>query len=228
MDRVTYPMAGRELARHQESFVERLVWDSRDRLAIGMDVDTLFLETLADLRRRSNSGSEYDVQQVAALLRKLLLDGRPLMDAANRSRQMRIRFLVKDGSPSQDLILSTGPAFYALQDGFDPATSLVASVRVADVGRDGLLERGLVFMDGVWFSVADIIAYVSHVEGGVHRGPPKGDKQRALAATSIRIGGYDSPVVRSLLAVARVVARGLEPLETRIRSDRAPAPSRHD
>jgi hypothetical protein len=185
-----------------------------------MDVDILFLETLADLRRRSNPGPEYEVQQLAALLRKLLLDGQPLVDAVNRTRRLPIRFRVHDGSPYQDLVLSSGPTFYALQDAFDPESVLVANARIAEVDRDGLLGRGIVLMDGVWFSVADIVKYVAHVEGAVHRGQPSDNKQRALAATNIRIGGYDSPVVRSLLAVARVVARGLEPLEARIRADR--------
>jgi hypothetical protein len=191
-----------------------------------MDVDTLFLETLADLRRRSNAGPAYEVQQLAALLRKLLLDGQPLVDAANRTRRLRLRFRVYDGSPYQDLVLSDGPMFYSLQDAFDPETVAVANARFAEVNRDGLLGRGLVLLDGIWFSVADIVKYVAHVEGAVHLGEPDDDKQRALAASDIRIGGYDSPVVRSLLAVARVVARGLEPLEARIRADRlAPGPS---
>jgi len=192
-----------------------------------MDVDTLFLETLADLRRRSSAGPEYEVQQLAALLRKLLLDGQPLIDAANRSRRLPIRFRVDDGSPYQDLVLSTGPTFYALEDAFDPETVLVANARIADVDRHELLGRRIVLLDGVWFSVADIVTYVAHVEGAVHRGQPRDSKQRALAATSIRIGGYDSPVVRSLLAVARVVARGLEPLEARIRADQTTRPPTH-
>ena len=186
-----------------------------------MDVDTLFLETLADLRRRSNPGPEYEVQQLAALLRKLLLDGQPLVDAANNTRRLRLQFRVYDGSPYQDRVLSSGASFDTLVDAFDPETVLVANARFVEVDRDGLLARGIVLMDGVWFSVADIVKYVAHVEGAVHRGLPSDDKQRALAATNIRIGGYDSPVVRSLLAVARVVARGLEPLEARIRDDRA-------
>ena len=144
----------------------------------------------------------------------------------NRSRRLPIRFRVHDGSPYQDLVLSDGPTFYSLQDAFDPETVLVANARIANVNRDGLLARGLVLLDGVWFSVADIVKYVAHVEGAVHRGEPSDDKQRALAASDIRIGGYDSPVVRSLLAVARVVARGLEPLEASIRADRtAPGPA---
>ena len=188
-----------------------------------MDVDSLFLETLADLRRRSNPGTpEYEVQQLAALLRKLLLDGQPLVDAANRTRRLPLRFRVYDGSPYQDLVLSMSPMSYSLEDAFDPDTVLVANARFAEVNRNGLLARGLVMLDGVWFSVADVVKYVAHVEGAVHRGEPTDDKQRALAASGIRIGGYDSPVVHSLLAVARVVARGLEPLEARIRADRIP------
>ncbi len=186
-----------------------------------MDDDTFFLWTLDDLRRRSHPGPEYEIQQVAALLRKLLLDRYPL-DTVNRSRRLPIRFRVYDGSPYQDLVLSMGPTFYALQDAFDPNDIAVANARIAAVDRDGLLARRLLLMDGVWFSVADIVKYVAHVEGAVHRGRPRDDKQRALAATTLRIGDLDS-VVRSLLAVARVVARGLEPLEVRIHSDRTAA-----
>ncbi len=186
-----------------------------------MDDDTLFLETMRELRERAIPGSEYEVQKLGGLLRKLLLDGHPLVSTVNRTRRLEFRFRVYDGGPYHDLLMSTDPVFWTVQDGFDPETVLVASSRFIDVDRDRLLARRIVLLSGEWYTVKDIIKYVAQVEGAVHRAPPSDPKEQALAASGIQVGGYDSPTVRSLCAVARVVARGLEPLEARIHADRA-------
>lgn len=189
-----------------------------------MDDDTLFLETLRDIRGKSDSNNprpEYEAQQLGWLLRKLLMDGHPLIDLANRKHRLPIRFLVDDGSPYQDMVLSMGPEFYSLVDAFDPQDSGVAGARVIEVDRDGLLARPILLLKSDWYSVRDIIKYVAEVEGAVHRGQPSA-KERVLAESGIGIGGYDSPAVRSLFPVGRVVARGLEPLEARILADRTP------
>jgi hypothetical protein len=185
-----------------------------------VDTETFFLETLKDLRERSSRpGPEYEVQQLAALLRKLLLDERRLIDLVNPTPRTPIRFRVYEGSPYQELVLSMGPQLYAVQDAFDPKDIAVANARIAEVDVAGLLKRRILLIDGMWFSVADIVRYVAHVEGAVHRGQPKGEKEQLLAATKIHIGSVTG-VVRTLLAVGRVVARGLEPLEDRIRARR--------
>jgi hypothetical protein len=190
-----------------------------------MDDDTLFLETLRDIRERSdpnNPKSEYEVQKLAALLRKLFLDGQSLVSKVNRARRLPFQFRVFDGGPYHDLTMSMGPVFWSVQDGFDPDTALVPTSRFTEVNSDGLLARRIVLLNGEWYTVADIIRYVAHVEGAVHRSEPRDAKDQALATSGIGIGGYDSPVVRSLCAVGRVVVRGLEPLEARILAGRTP------
>jgi hypothetical protein len=158
-----------------------------------MDDDTLFLESLRDIRGKSDSNNprpEYEAQQLGWLLRKLLMDGHPLIDLANRKHRLPIRFLVDDGSPYQDMVLSMGPVFYSLVDAFDPRDSAVANARVAEVDREGLLARRILLLQGEWYSVKDIIKYVAQVEGAVHRGQPSDAKERALLESGIGIGGY--------------------------------------
>jgi hypothetical protein len=118
-------------------------------------------------------------------------------------------------------VLSLAPTFFSLEDGFDPTTTLVQGSRTTTVDVKGLLKRQLILLNGQWYTVRDAIDQVAHIEGAVHRGQPKTSKQQALAATGIGIAGYDSAVLHSLLAVARVVARGLEPLEGEIRAKRS-------
>jgi cobalamin biosynthesis protein CobT len=64
-----------------------------------VDVDQLFIHTLRDLERRTAATNEYEVLLSAALLRKLLLDQERLMDQANRSYRLDLRFRISGVSP---------------------------------------------------------------------------------------------------------------------------------
>jgi hypothetical protein len=57
--------------------------------------------------------------------------------------------------------------------------------------------------------------------GGVHAGQPRGDSQESLVAVAqqFNIGG-DPAGIGTLLAIGRVVVRGLGPLRDRIRNER--------
>jgi hypothetical protein len=60
-----------------------------------MDRNQLFLETIADIEKRTRPAStEYERTMVAALLRKLLLDGDPLCHQVNKVRREEIKFIV--------------------------------------------------------------------------------------------------------------------------------------
>jgi hypothetical protein len=71
-------------------------------------VDELFLLTLDDLEERATLGKgEYNLLNMAWLLRKLLLDSEPLVHAVNRSRRLKILYRVNDdgavhSSPAND------------------------------------------------------------------------------------------------------------------------------
>ena len=174
--------------------------------------DELFLETLADLESRCEPGrTEYDVLGIAGLLRKLLIDAQPLVDQVNRDRHLRLRFVINDRPIPEDPL----PMIWSMQDGFDPETAHRAFPK--EVKRDDLLTRPIVAVNGSAVSVRDVIRYGAHVKGAIHAGEPESDQERALVevAAAMQVGGFD-PGVRSLLAVTRVVLRGLQPLRQRI------------
>ncbi len=183
-----------------------------------MDPDALFLATLDDLDASAIAGrSSYDLLHVAALLRKLLLDGTNLLDATNRSRRLKVRFRANQRQPPDD----PPPTSWSIQDGLDPDTA--APLRrnsVADLSRDQFLGVTIIVHQDVRLTVADVIRYVANVAGGVHLGTPTEPKEMALASlsASIQVGGY-SPELRSLIPVARVVSKGLQPLRASIQEE---------
>jgi hypothetical protein len=173
-----------------------------------MDRDTLFLRTLDELEARTSGQDAYDLLMVAGLLRKLLLDR--FVDDVNKERRLKIRYQPND-YPILQLPPSAGMTLWTLQDGFDPEVSDIQ--RPLDVAVGGLLSRPMMVILGEVVSVKDVISYLANKAGAVHVSEPFSAKEKALAQldATMTLAG-NPPVIRTMLAVTRVVLRGLQPL----------------
>lgn len=179
-----------------------------------MEKKRLFDNTIRDIEAKLKSNDPYEILMISALLRKLLLDSYPLMDQVNEERRLKITFKVNT-RPINPLL--TEADFWSIQDGFDPDTSHFSIAQ--DLSRDKMLERRVLKSDGHWFTVRDLIDFLSNVGGAVHAGKPD-DKQKVLQGISskLRIGvNFQSdltPVIRATMSIARVVIKGLQPLRS--------------
>jgi len=179
--------------------------------------DALFLATMDDLRNRvTTPRTEYEALMSSPLLRKLLLDSPTLVDLVNRSRMVPVEYVINARPPIWKQLGEEAPTAYAVEDGFDPATALVAPAPTK-VNRDQLLSQMVAVYRGEEITVKYLLRYAAHTAGGVHFDPPKNDQERAAQALSeqMRVGGHPAGG-RTLLALGRVVVRALEPLRQRI------------
>lgn len=208
-----------------------------------MDPDELFLATLADLERRVRSAlpglqdatagrqERYDALMIAPLLRKLLLDERPLVSIVNTSRKVRVRYPVEywpvlsgSHSPGSKLRIS-GPSELAARR--VPMVDAAFLKTVFDhflddegpLARDGLLGKPVMMWNGNPVSVRELISHAAHVDGAVHVGSPKDEKGRLLVdlGRAVTIGGY-APALFCLAAIGRIVLIGLQPLRDSVES----------
>lgn len=176
-----------------------------------MDVDRLFVYTLRDLQRRTGATDEYEVLMSAALLRKLLLDKERLMDQANRSHRLDLRFRICGVSPLEQLMYKESPTFWAIEDALDPELPLARTP--FDATRDEFLKRRVMRFDGNWITVRDVITQLANVEGAVHSGKAKDERQRALQAASRFYSRAGLPgVVNHVRLIGCITVRGLTPL----------------
>ena len=209
-----------------------------------MDADQLFLETLSDLEARLGRGKpEYEILQIAGLLRKLLLDGQnSLVDQVNRERRLRVRYRINQRS-----VIGMAELWW-LGDGLDPETCDPTRLLPLQASRDQLLARPVLALRGCKITVKDLIVYSANVAGSVHLSAPRPPKERIPAEVSgalpegqlatgetgtsknpaIRLevehqSGFISGCLHSLRAVGRVVLCGLEPLRTQVLSERQPS-----
>jgi len=176
-----------------------------------VDVNRLFEYTLRDLKQRTTATEEYEVLMSAALLRKLLLDGGRLMDQVNRSHRLDLRFRISGVSPYEQLMYEQSPMFWAIEDALDPESPLTYAP--FDATRDEFLKRRVMRFAGSWITVRDVIDQLANIDGAVHSGKAKDERQRALqAAASFYNRGGLPGVVSQVRLIGRITVEGLSPL----------------
>ena len=172
--------------------------------------DTLFVRTMEDLETRCKSNDVYEILMIAGLLRKLLLDGSPLVDLVNRKRKQKIHFIANNRSVPV-------PDFWSIEDGFDPDTA--ARCVPLEVTKNELLSRPVLKHGNEIFTVRELILHIAHVGGAIHSGTPKTNKDKILKelGETMFIGGLPAGL-RTMRAIGRVVVKGLERLKLQILS----------
>lgn len=174
--------------------------------------NTLFVRTIEDLENKCKSDDVYEILMIAGLLRKLLLDGSPLVDLVNRKRKQKVRFIANNRSVSVSV-----PDFWSIEDGFDPDTA--ARCVPLEVTKNELLQRHVLKHGNEIFTVRELILHIAHVGGAIHSGTPKTDKDRILKGIgeTLFIGGLPAGL-RTMRAIGRVVVKGLKRLKMQILS----------
>jgi hypothetical protein len=195
-----------------------------------MDRDRLFLHTLEDIEQRLSSRSEYEILGLAWLLRKLLLDGGALLDQVAQPRRYKPQFRVNDWTlqrflewrgvpPERFSAVTDKMILWSAEDNFDPEVAQVFGADPIVVSKDQLLAREVMVFQGHRITAKDLIDFEAHVQGAVHAGRPKGQKEPALKdlADQLRTGNLPQGL-RTLRAIARVTLRSLEPLRQAVES----------
>ena len=190
-----------------------------------MDKDQLFIRTLKDLDNKLNSQDEYENFMVVPLLRKLILDKNPLIDQVNQQRHIRVMYTIND-VPDEKIneiisIIRTESSvhcFFSDEDLLNPNT--VPCPRLIEVTKDKFLSRPVIRCGAQIITVSDLIQHAAHIQGAVHLGKAKTEKDKALKQFDefIRIGGLPAGL-RQLLVIGRIIRKALEPLRSAIQEE---------
>jgi hypothetical protein len=170
-----------------------------------MTIDELFLLTLEDLEGRVPLGrGQYDALMSAALLRKLMLDDVPLIDAANRAprRRLKIRYEMEDIQPTPGYTVWTPNGM------FYPGTS--GHPNVVSLGRDAFLAHPILVVYGETITVRELVKFMANVQGAVHLSRASGAKDEALwdYMWGSRVTGPEgmySGGIHDLIAIGKIV-----------------------
>lgn len=178
-----------------------------------MLAEWLFVETILDVQRRSQDPStreRYELLGIAPLLRKLLLDGRCLVDTVRTvRREIPTNFRINQWTapeeaqvvkPLQYFLRLGGPELVGGQD--EPALSTLRQFAGATVGE----------ANGKALTVKDVVLYYAHVEGGVHFGVPKEHAEHVLSEMAPLLLGHSNGQIEVLAHSGAIVVDALTPL----------------
>ncbi|MHA7156216.1 hypothetical protein [Arthrobacter sp. TMN-50] len=184
---------------------------ARDIGAQMMLAEWLFVETVSDVRRRSEdpgSRSRYELLGIAPLLRKLLLDGSALVDTVRAARQeVPIEFRINPWS-APDKRADDLP--YAIRLGDSRLAGGPDGLALSSVEDFTCTRVGLV--DAADLTVRQVVRYYAHVEGGVHFGIPKEDGQQTMNEMAPVLLGNTVGQIEILGHLGQVVVEALTPL----------------
>lgn len=174
-----------------------------------MNKYNLFLNTLGDIESRLETSDEYEILMISGLLRKLILENDSLVNQINKERKIKIRFLINDKNPPSFM---SDLSFWSIEDGIDPDS--VPFNNVKEINIEGFLQKQVMLINGQIITVKDLIKHMANVEGAVHPGLPKTDKEKLLKelGETFGIGGLPAGI-RLLKAISRVILKGLQPLK---------------
>lgn len=175
-----------------------------------------FVDAMEDLRDRCRlTATTYDTAQAAGIVRRLIIDGKPLAVAAGKITQVTSEF-----SWSRDMYTGDHWEFIISGHHFDPALDSLSlgysggapgpSVMVGD--RDELLKSEVLRHgndEADCVSARDFIKWLANDEGGVH--------VEMFNSQELRNRFRDAQAIVpehtkwTMIAISRVVYRGLEP-----------------
>lgn len=182
-----------------------------------MLAEWLFVETVADVRRRSQDPGvrdRYELLGIAPLLRKLLIDAHPLLNTVRTARpEVPTEFRIRQWSAPDDgrgdadlpyLFRLGGPELVGGPE--DPALPKLKHFIGARVGM----------VQGRPLTVSEVVKYYANTEGGVHFAVPKVETDHILSEVAPVLLGHSTGQIEILAHLGTIVADALTPLRDSI------------
>lgn len=178
-----------------------------------MLAEWLFVETVADVRRRSQdpgTQGRYEMLGIAPLLRKLLIDARPLLNTVRAARpDVSTDFRIRQWSAPDDsnydadlpyLLRLGGPELVG-----GPTGPVLPKLRQFIGARVGLVQ-------GRSLTVREVVKYYANVEGGVHFGAPREKADHVMSQMAPVLLGRSTGQIEILAHLGTIVVDALTPL----------------
>lgn len=172
--------------------------------------DDLFVLTLNELASLTNSHSIGSSLRSAFLMRKLLLDGNPLLHQANKTKRHKIRFTVssRPNADSYDHIPIPDPLVHIQT--LDPS---VTPSQIQNVTLQRFLGLPAAKVQSRILTVRDIISLAANEGGGVHLSQSPSQELQIISSKMPLVGPILPKIISTL---AQITCHALGPLRQEI------------
>lgn len=198
----------------------RISLNSKDRVATGLREKLIFripsglsieeerlIRSVAELQDRIACADRVNLLEASAILRRLLLDARPLVHLVNRVYRCKLLFPVVQERTESKILLSANIAPLSSAPQFAPAGQLV------QLPLEAFLAQAVVRRENFICSVRDVIDVCANTKGGIHFDEPRTDvAQQILALDQQSQPAFIDASLYALADFSWSVIHGLRPL----------------
>jgi hypothetical protein len=138
------------------------------------DVEQSFLRFTLDLQARIATNDRFNLREASAILRRLLLDARPIIHLVNRTHRQKLRFPFVEELHMKEV--PEGPAFQfsnLCPDFADPAEIQMLTL-------DDFLAKPVLRDQERSFTARDVVDVCANLKGGIHFGEPVSQAEESL------------------------------------------------
>lgn len=171
------------------------------------DRERSFLRFVLDLQARVMIKDRFNLLEASAILRRLLLDARPILHLVNREHRHQLRFPFVLQSQVKDIGESSAFRFTNLCPDFADAAEIQSMPLDAFLGAEVLRDHAQAF------SVRDVIDVCANLKGGIHFGDPVSQADQALKKLDENyLPFFVDASLAALPGIAWTVVGGVRPL----------------
>jgi hypothetical protein len=133
----------------------------------------LFESALEELQRQSSSSDPFENLEGALLIRRLLMEGTPVVDVINRRVRAPLVFQVRENATRS---VNGSPMRWLAGDDIDPATPVIPPRPTIELRRDAFLAHEVGAGSGQSVRVRDVVELVARAMEGAHQRAPDARK----------------------------------------------------
>ncbi len=171
------------------------------------DTERSFLRFVLDLQARIAVKDRFNLLEASAILRRLLLDARPLLHLVNREHRQQLRFPMVPERQVKEA--GEGPVFQFMSlcpDFADPA-------EIESLTFDAFLGTEVLRDHERAFTVRDVIDVCANLKGGIHFDDPVSQSDQSLIKLDKNyLPFFVDGSLAALPGIAWTVAAGVRPL----------------
>jgi hypothetical protein len=178
------------------------------------DHEKLLIDTIEDLKNRLDKGGEYNLIRASALIRQLLIDGNPLLSIVNKNYKLPILFRTQKNRPKfQTKGTINGIAYESVIGVTFVNPKHNDEAYIDNIILEKFIEYPVIFFEGQYFTVLQIIKQCAHIYGGVHSGKARNEDEFKLDLANKTLShGEVSCAIDAMRDIISITITALEPL----------------
>lgn len=177
--------------------------------------EKVFIRDFEEIQKIIKLEDDYEILRLSAILRRLFLDGRSLVDIVNKTHRHKLRFVTGRSLPPEKL--KEFKVWFKL-GGINPDNKMCP---IDELSRAEFFSKPMLVIEHNLYTISDIIKFEANIMGGVHAGVANTNEEKKLELQKMLYEGQSKIRLhqKQLLSIGKVILNTLTPLYVKLKNE---------